>query len=310
MDFCAPLISEVPVNVDHVVSPTAVAVPYGVSSMTAPLAEVLVQSPHPAFGAAFTDPSHGFLHPVDLPRAWNEHESFRALLAGLGVNVHQLGGDDHPSPDLIYAYDPALMTSRGAILLRPGKANRQGEEQVMGKWFQAHGIPVIGEIEPPGTVDGGDVFWLRPGLVCVGRSLRTNQHGVDQLASLLDEEVVVFDVPYDRGPEECLHLLSVISPVADDLAVVELSRLPAGLFGLLTDLEVTTVEVPATEVATLGCNILAVAPRVAVMLAGNPETERRLTDAGVEVHTFVGDEICLNGSGGPTCLTRPLHRRT
>lgn len=276
--------------------------------MTAPLAEVLIQSPHPAFGTAFTDPSHGFLHPVDFPRARIEHQSFGALLTDLGVKVHQLGGDDHPSPDLIYAYDPALVTREGAILLRSGKPIRQGEERVMGKWFRAHGIPVIGEIEPPGTVDGGDVFWLRPDLVCVGRSLRTNQHGVDQLAALLDEEVLVFDVPYDRGPEECLHLLSVISQVADDLAVVELSRLPAGLFGLLTDLEVTMVDVPANEVATLGCNVLAVAPRVAVMVAGNSETERRLTDAGAKVHTFVGDEICLNGSGGPTCLTRPLHR--
>lgn len=179
----------------------------------------------------------------------------------------------------------------------------------MGRWFEARGIPVAGEISAPGTVDGGDVFWLRPGLVCVGRSLRTNQHGVDQLVSLLDEDVVVFDVPYDRGPEECLHLLSVISPVADDLAVVELARLPAGLFGLLTDLGVSLVEVPDTEVATLGCNVLSVAPRVAVMVAGNPETGRRLTEMGVEVHTFAGDEICLNGSGGPTCLTRPLHRQ-
>ncbi len=295
--------------VDPLVNHTVVAVPYGVSSMTDHLAEVLVQSPHPAFGAAFTDPSHGFLHPVDLPRARSEHENFAALLASLGVTVHQLGGDDHPSPDLIYAYDPALMTREGAILLRSGKASRQGEEGVMEKWLRDHGIPVIGGIEPPGTGDGGDVFWLRPDLVCVGRSLRTNQPGVDQLVSLLDEEVLVFDVPYDRGPEECLHLLSVISPVADDLAVVELSRLPAGLFGLLTDLDVTMVEVPANEVATLGCNVLAVAPRVAVTVAGNPETERRLADAGVDVHSFVGDEICLNGSGGPTCLTRPLHRR-
>ena len=278
--------------------------------MTAPLAEVLVQSPHPAFGAAFTDPSHGFFHEVDLPRARGEHEAFAALLADLGVTVHYLEGEHHPSPDLVYAYDPALVTGRGAILLRSGKPTRRGEEGVMGEWFVAHDIPVIGEIEAPGTVDGGDVLWLRPGLVCVGRSLRTNQHGVDQLASLLDEEVHVFDVPYDRGPEQCLHLLSVISPVADDLAVVELSRLPAGLFGLLTDLEVTTVEVAPDEVATLGCNVLAVAPRVAVMVAGNPETERRLAAAGVEVHTFAGEEICLNGSGGPTCLTRPLHRRS
>ena len=287
---------------------TAPAIPYGVNSMTARLTDALVQSPHSAFATAFDDPTHGFLHEADLELARAEHRAFCQLLANLGVEVHELAADDHPSPDLVYAYDPALVTKRGAILLRSGKPSRRGEEDAMGRWFEAHAIPVIGRIRAPGTVDGGDVFWLRPDLVCVGRSLRTNQTGIEQLGRLLDEDLIAFDLPYDRGPGECLHLLSVVSPVSDDLAVVDISRLPSGLWSLLQDLEIETVEVPAEEVHSLGCNVLTVAPGVAVMLEGNPLTRSRLEARAVEVHTFKGSQVCLNGSGGPTCLTRPLRR--
>ncbi|MFO7548964.1 MAG: arginine deiminase family protein [Acidimicrobiia bacterium] len=283
-------------------------VPFGASSMTAPLTHVLVQRPHAAFGRAFDDPASGFRHPVDLVGARREHDRFTELLASLGAEVHLLGADDHPSPDLVYAYDPALVTDRGAILLRSGKPGRRGEERAMAAWFEAHGIPIAGRIEVPGTVDGGDVFWLQPDVACVGRSLRTNRAGIEQLAGLLDGDLHVFDVPYDAGPAECLHLLSVISPVAADLAVVEMARLPAGLYELLADFGVLLVPVPPEEVASLGCNVLAVRPGVVVMLEDNPVTASRLAAAGCEVHTFDGREICHNGSGGPTCLTRPVRR--
>ncbi len=283
------------------------SLPFGVQSMTAPLHHALIKRPGDAFAAAFDDPAHGFRHPVDRDLAAREHDLFADLLAGLGVAVHELGIETG-SPDLIYQYDPALVTDRGAILLRSGKATRQGEEDAQAAWFAEHGIPILGRIEPPGTVDGGDVFWLRPRVVCVGRSLRTNRSGVTQLTAMLAGEVHVFDVPYDAGPAECLHLLSVISPVADDLAVVELPRLPAGLHELLLDHEVRLIDIPAAEISTLACNVLAVRPGVVVMLEGNPETRDRLQRAGVEVHTFAGQEICVNGSGGPTCLTRPVYR--
>jgi N-dimethylarginine dimethylaminohydrolase len=283
-------------------------VPYGAQSMTAPLTHVLVQRPHFAFGAAFDDPSHGYLHPVDLDRALREHDAFTGLLTDLGVTVHQLGGEHHPSPDLVYAYDPALVTDRGAVLLHPGKSSRQGEEVVHGAWFEANGIPVVGRIERPGTVDGGDVLWLRPDLACVGRSLRSNRAGVAQLVALLGGEVGVFDVPYAAGPGECLHLLSVVSPVADDLAVAFLPQLPSGLWDLLVELGIRVIPVPEEEMPTLGCNVLAVRPGVVVMLDGNPITRHGLVEAGCEVHVFSGREICVNGSGGPTCLTRPLRR--
>lgn len=277
--------------------------------MTAPLVEVLVKRPGPAFGAAFDDPAHGFLHPVDLERARREHDTFCELLARLGVTVHELGAENE-SPDLVYQFDPLLVTDRGSIPLRSGKPNRRGEELLVEAWTLAHGIPTLGRIEAPGTVDGGDTFWLRPDLLCVGRSLRTNDAGARQLAALVGGDVRIFDVPYWRGPGELVHLLSVISPVADDLAVVYPPLMPAGLWELLGELGIRRIEVPAEEYATLGCNVLAVRPGVVIIAAGNPATERALRERGCEVHTYEANEIGINGSGGPTCLTRPLLRDT
>ena len=282
---------------------------FGAQSMTAPLLDVLVQRPGAAFGAAFEDPAHGFLHPVDLELARREHDAFTDLLASLGVRVHELGAAVTRHPDLVYAFDPLLVTDRGSIVLRSGKPTRRGEEAEMEAWLTARGVPTRGRIAAPGTVDGGDTFWLRPDLLCVGRTLRTNGEGARQLAGLVGGDVRTFDVPYWRGDAELIHLLSVISPVADDLAVVYLPLLPVGLWQLLGDLGIRLLPVPEEEFATLGCNVLAVRPGVCVVADGNPATRRALGAAGCEVHAYPAFEIGINGSGGPTCLTRPLLRR-
>jgi N-dimethylarginine dimethylaminohydrolase len=288
-------------------STTALA--FGAQSMTAPLRDVLVKRPGPAFGRAFADPAHGFLHPVDLEVAWGEHDAFVELLAGLGPTVHELGVESD-SPDLVYQFDPLLVTDRGAIPLRAGKPNRRGEERLTEAWLNARGVPTIGRVEAPGTIEGGDTFWLRPDLLCIGRTLRTNAAGVSQLAALVGGDVRVFDVPYWRGPAELIHLLSVVSPVADDLAVVYLPLLPVGLWQLLGELGVRTIAVPDDEFPTLGCNVLAVRPGVVILAEGNPVTAVALAAAGCEVHTYAAKEIGINGSGGPTCLTRPIRRDT
>jgi N-dimethylarginine dimethylaminohydrolase len=275
--------------------------------MTAPLRDVLVKRPGRAFGAAFEDADHGFLHPVDLELARREHEAFVELLASLGPTVHVLRAEV-PSPDLVYTFDPLLVTDRGTIPLRPGKPNRQVEPAVIEAWTSARGIPTLGRIEAPGTVEGGDTFWLRPDLFCIGRTLRTNGEGVRQLTSLVGGDVRVFDLPYWRGPAELIHLLSVISPVADDLAVVFQPLLPVGLWELLNDLRIRTIPVPEAEFPTLACNVLAVRPGVLIMADGNPETAAALAAAGCEVHTYPAFEIGINGSGGPTCMTRPILR--
>jgi N-dimethylarginine dimethylaminohydrolase len=280
---------------------------YGAQSMTAPLREVLVRRPGPAFGAAFDDPAHGFLHPVDLAVAQREHDTFTELLASLGPTVHVLDGDCS-SPDLVYAFDPLLVTDAGAIPLRPGKPNRRVEPGVVEAWTLGAGIPTAGRIEAPGTIEGGDTFWLRPDLLCVGRTLRTNEEGARQLAAIVGGDVRVFDLPYWRGAAELIHLLSVVSPVADDLAVVYLPLLPVGLWQLLGDLGIRLVEVPDEEFGTLGCNVLAVRSGVVIVAEGNPRTRRALQAAGCEVHAYPATEIGINGSGGPTCLTRPILR--
>jgi dimethylargininase len=280
---------------------------YGAQSMTAPLVDVLVKRPGAAFGRAFEDPAHGFLFPCDLDVARREHDAFVDVLASLGPTVHVLD-EDLDDPDLVYTFDPLLITDRGAIPLRPGKPNRQGEPAVLERWTQAAGIPTFGRIEAPGTIEGGDTFWLRSDLFCIGRTLRSNGSGVAQLADLVGGDVRVYDVPYWKGPTELIHLMSVISPVADDLAVVYLPLLPMGLWELLADLDMRLVEVPDEEFPTLGCNVLAVRPGVVIMAAGNPVTAAALTAAGCDVHTYPAAQIGVNGSGGPTCMTRPILR--
>jgi N-dimethylarginine dimethylaminohydrolase len=275
--------------------------------MSSPLREVLVQRPGPAFGAAFEDPAHGFIHPVDLLVAQREHDAFVELLASLGPTVHELGSDV-ASPDLVYPFDPLLVTDRGAIPLRPGKPNRLPEPAAIESWTRAAGIATLGRIEAPGTIEGGDTFWLRPDLLCIGRTLRTNESGASQLASIVGGDVRVFDVPYWRGSAELIHLLSVISPIADDLAVVYLPLLPVGLWQLLTDLRVRLLPVTDEEFPTLGCNVLAVRPGVVIVADGNPVIAKAMSGAGCEVHSYAATEIGLNGSGGPTCLTRPILR--
>ena len=280
---------------------------FGAQSMTAELREVLVKRPGEAFGRAFDDPAHGYRHPVDLDVARREHDAFTELLASLGPTVHVLD-DELEEPDLVYVFDPLLVSDRGAIPLRPGKPNRLGEPDVLEGWTSANGIPTAGRIEAPGTIEGGDTFWLLPDLLCIGRTLRTNSSGVDQLARMVGGDVRVYDVPYWQGPDELIHLLSVISPIADDLAVAYLPLLPVGLWELLRDLEMRLVAVPDAEFPTLGCNVLAVRPGVVVVAEGNPTTAAALAAAGCEVHTYPASEIGINGSGGPTCMTRPILR--
>jgi N-dimethylarginine dimethylaminohydrolase len=282
---------------------------YGAQSMTAPLREVVLVRPGRAFGAAFDDPAHGFLHACDLELAQREHDAFADVLARLGPTVHVLDGDEMgPSPDSVYAFDPLLITDRGAIPLRPGKPNRRSEVAGLEAWTSAARIPTVGRIEAPGTIEGGDTFWLRPDLFCIGRTLRTNDAGARQLGALVGGDVRIFDVPYWRGDERLIHLLSVTHPVADDLATAYLPLLPVGLWQLYRDLGIRLIEVAEEEFDTLGCNVLVVRPGVVIIADGNPRIAAALATAGCEVHTYPAAEVGINGSGGPTCMARPILR--
>jgi dimethylargininase len=238
-----------------------------------------------------------------------EHEAFRALLADAGAEVVVAATPHSLDPDAIYVYDPALVTDDGAVMLRPGKEGRRGEVEVMAADFVEAGLPIAGRLEAPAMAEGGDTLWLDERTLLVGRGYRTNDEGIRQLGEALPGvDVVAFDLPHLRGAGEVLHLMSLLSPLDVDLAVAYPPLMPVRLMELLAERGIELVEVPDEEFETMGSNVLALGPRVALALEGNDETRRRLEKAGVDVRVYRGDEISRKGDGGPTCLTRPLLR--
>jgi dimethylargininase len=283
---------------------------WGGQSMVAPLRRVLVRKPAPA---ATDDEFSRFGYPraVDHDRTQIEHDAFRALLAESGAEVVTAGPDDAGMLDAIFAYDPSLMTDAGAVLLRPGKELRLAEVDFAERAYAELGIPVIGRIEAPGTVEGGDTLWLDERTLAIGRGYRTNSEGIRQLTALLAPhgiETMTVDLPHWRGPDECLHLMSFISPVADRLAVVYLALMSVPFVQELQQRRWTFIEVPDEEFETHGCNVLALAPMRVLVCDGSPITRGRLRAAGCDVLTYVGNELSHNRAGGPTCLTRPILR--
>lgn len=291
-------------------SPTATVRAWGGQSMTAPLRRVIVRAPAPpATGAEFAD--FGYPRAVDHDRAIQEHEGFRAILERQGIDVIAMGPDEPGLLDAIFAYDPSLLTDAGAVLLRPGKALRQPEVELHERAYQELGIPVIGRIEPPGTVEGGDTLWLDAHTLAVGRGYRTNDEGIEQLRAILAPygiDLSTVDLPHWRGPAECLHLMSFISPVAERIAVVHPPLMSVPFLAELRRRGWTLIDVPDEEFETHGCNVLALGPMRALVCEGSPITRARLEAAGCDVIAYAGDEISHNRAGGPTCLTRPVLR--
>jgi len=243
-------------------------------------------------------------------KAADAHAALPVALGADGAEV-VVGETAVPGdPDAIYAYDPTLPTDRGVIALRPGKSGRRDEPAAVTVDLTGAGLGLLGTLTPPATAEGGDMFWLDHRTLLVGRGYRTNDDGIEQTRTFLGDgiDVIAFDLPHAEGPEACLHLMSFISPLDHDLAVVYLPMMPVRLVELLRERGIGLVEVPDEEFDTQGPNVLALAPRVALALEGNPETRRRMEAAGVDVRTFAGSEISRKGDGGPTCLTRPLDR--
>ena len=280
-----------------------------------PLRAVYVRPPEREAVGRWRD--YGWRAAPDPGRAAAEHESFRALLSETGADV-VVGTTPAPDdPDAIYTYDPVLMTDAGAILLRPGKEGRRGEPAVAAADLASAGIPVVADLGDAGLGDagkkafaeGGDLCWLDRRTLLAGVGYRTTPAGLDALRLLLPEvTLVAFDLPHLGGPAACTHLLSFLSILDEDLVVASLPHLPVRLVELLHARDIRIVEVPAEEFDSMGPNVLALGPRVALALEGNPETRRRMEAAGVDVRTYAGEEISRKGDGGPTCLTRPLRR--
>lgn len=287
---------------------------YGAVSMVQTLRRVLVCPPGEA-NARARAAEWNYSGSVDLSLARTQHDALVTLLAQSGVEIAQL---DRASvgdlADAIYTHDPSLVTASGAVLLRMGKSLRRGEERVHEQAYGALGIPILGRVEPPGTVEGGDCVWLDERTLFMGRGFRTNASGIEQIGSILKPlgvEVAAFDLPCAGGARDCLHLMSIISLLDADLALGVLPHIPVRLVEELARRGVTIVEAPFAEYQasrSISGNVLAVGPRDVVMVDGFPQTVAALETAGCRVRTFAGSEICTKMEGGPTCLTRPLLR--
>jgi N-dimethylarginine dimethylaminohydrolase len=279
---------------------------FGSQSMTGRLERVLVRPPLAEDAERWRE--FGWRAAPDHAAAATEHELLCAILEDAGAEV-VVSRHDPGNPDAMYVYDPVLVGARGAVLLRPGKEGRRAEPAAIATSLAAAEVPIAAELSDPVHVEGGDTVWLDDATLLVGIGYRTNGAALPALADAFPGvDVVAFDLPHWNGSGEVMHLMSFISPLDRDLALVYPRIAPVRLFELLAERGITVVEVPDEEFETQGPNVLALGPRRALALDGNPETRHRMERAGVDVVVYRGEEISKKGDGGPTCLTRPLLR--
>jgi N-dimethylarginine dimethylaminohydrolase len=283
--------------------------------MVAPLRVVAVKRPEEAFRSEAAIEQEwndlAYVTPPDLRAASEEHRDFVSLLNAAGARTLFLPEDFRTGLDSLYAHDPVLITDAGAVILQMGKVARRGEGPAFADALRSWDIPILGYVDGEATAEAGDMIWLDARTLLVGRGFRTNAAGIEQLSHLLRPlgvTVIPVPLPYATGPTDVLHLMSFITLLDTNLAVVYRRLLPVPFFELLTQRDIDLVDVPDEEFMSLGCNVLAVAPRYVLLASGNPVTRERLEVAGCTVSEFSGKEMCIPGSGGPTCLTRPLLR--
>jgi N-dimethylarginine dimethylaminohydrolase len=252
-----------------------------------------------------------FLDKPDLETALSEYTLFEAALKANGTEIFYLPEDDTVNMDSVYCRDASIATNEGMIICNMGKAERTSEPESERKAFEKNNIQILGSIQSRGTLEGGDVAWLDENTLAVGHTYRTNEEGIRQLKELLNPigvEVITVPLPHYKGPSDVFHLMSVLSPVDKNLAVVYSPLMPIVFRDLLLKRNYQLVEVPDNEFESMGCNVLALAPRECLMVEGNPLTQAALENAGCTVTTYKGNEISVKGGGGPTCLTRPWQR--
>jgi N-dimethylarginine dimethylaminohydrolase len=283
-------------------------------SETSPLRRVLLKHAREAFGSDRAIAGEwrdlNFTAAPDLSRAIDQYDRFVELVSSAGAAIEFLPASAGTGMDSMYVRDASVITDRGAVLCRMGKPQRRGEPGAQEAALRRAGVPVLGTIEAPGLLEGGDVVWLDAQTIAVGRGYRSNTDGIRQLHDLAGDhlEVIAVSLPHWRGPSDVFHLMSIISPVDSDLAVVYSPLMSVPFRERLLERGMTLIDVPDAEFDSMGTNVLAIAPRKCVMVSGNPRTRAALERAGAEVLEYDGTEISLKGGGGPTCLTRPLLR--
>ncbi len=246
----------------------------------------------------------------DFDLSIREHDALAKVLRKAGAEIVELPTDPALTLDSLYVRDASVLAPSGIVLCAMGKPARAGEPAVNGRALAAAGIPVLGAITGDGRLEGGDLIWLDEGHAAIGRGYRTNDEGIRQFKEFLGPAVHVEIVvlPNYKGPGDVFHLMSIISPIDADLQLVYSPLMPVSFREWLLARGQRLIEVPDAEFPTMGCNVLAIAPREVVMLRGNPVTEARLREAGCLAHAIAADAISVPGQGGPTCLTRPIRR--
>jgi len=283
--------------------------------MVDPIRRVLMKHPREAYQNQNSlndkSPQLNYYGVPNYNKALADYESFTELLTSFGAEVYFLPIDDSTSLDSVYTHDPCVISNGGIILCNMGKEARLSEPDAVKDYFESIDIPILGQIEAPGTLEGGDIVWLNERIAAVGEGYRSNAEGIRQFKALLGnlvDEVISVPLPHWAGPGDCLHLMSNISPIDHDLYLVYSRLLPVPFRKYLLHRQIQLIEVPDKEYDSMGCNVLALAPRKVIMIEGNPITRQLLEREGVEIHTYDGSEISLKGAGGPTCLTRPFLR--
>ena len=287
---------------------------FGSQSMAAPLRRVLMRSAANAMRNADRTAWHygpGF----DPAKAASQHAVLAELVAAAGAEIEWIEDKADGLSDSVFTHDPSLMTDRGALILSMGKPLRAGEPSLHEETYRRLGVPILGRVEAPGQVEGGDCVWVDARTLAIGRGVRSNQEGIQQVSNLLTPlgvSVYGFDLPLWQGEEACLHLMSVISPLADDLALVYSPLLPAPFYQMLKARGIRLVEGDAEEFAAsngLSLNVLPTSPLKVIAVAGFPKTKAAMEAAGCTVEIFEADALCIACEGGPTCLTRPILRQ-
>ena len=253
-----------------------------------------------------------YLETPNFSKSISDYDQFVKLLKSFDIEIHYLPNNNNTTPDSIYTHDPCIVSNKGVILCSMGKDDRRSEVPAFESYFKSLDIPILGKIKKPGNLEGGDVVWINERSVAVGEGYRSNSEGIKQLKDLLSDivdTVISVPLPHWTGPLDCLHLMSLLSPIDKDLFLVYSRLLPVPFLKYLSLLKIKLIHVPDNEYDSMGCNVLAVAPKKVIMLEGNPETKKMLEKNKVEVFCYDGSEISLKGAGGPTCLTRPFLRQ-
>ncbi|MGH9547543.1 MAG: dimethylarginine dimethylaminohydrolase family protein [Terriglobales bacterium] len=296
-------------------TPVANGLAFNGHSMVGGLERVLVCSPR---SAGWDQPANanrwrelGFFHPPDFPTAQTQHEALCRQLRSAGAEVLDLPAASDLSLDAVYTHDPSLASDYGLVGLHPGKPNRILETRHHVEFCRSLGIPALGQIQPAGKTEAGDMVWLDAGTLLIGQGYRTNTAGIAQMRALLQShgiEIISAPLPHGTGPSACLHLMSLISLLDEQTALVDLPWLAVETVELLQSRAYRFVEIEYSERDTLACNVLSLGGKRLLALEENQKTNQKLRKSGFDVRTFPGSELCINGGGGPTCLTRPLLR--